>query len=78
VNDVVFNEVLVACESDELTLATLKRIQELRECRVGGSSWHDRAVIRVSVSSWMTTETDITRSVASFRTALHGVADALA
>ena len=72
-NDVVFNQVLVACESDALTVATLRRIQELRECWVGGSTWHGRAVIRVSVSSWATTEQDITRSVGSFEAALDDV-----
>jgi glutamate/tyrosine decarboxylase-like PLP-dependent enzyme len=72
-NDVVFNQVLVACESDEITTATMQRIQELRECWVGGSSWHGRTVIRVSVSSWMTTREDITRSVGSFEAALADV-----
>ena len=63
----------LACESDALTIATLQRIQELRECWVGGATWHGRAVIRVSVSSWATTEQDITRSVASFESALADV-----
>ena len=72
-NDVVFNQVLVACQSDALTTATLKRIQDLRVCWVGGSTWRGRAVIRVSVSSWATTEQDITRSVASFQQALADV-----
>lgn len=69
-NDVVFNQVLVACETDELTTATMRRVQELRECWAGGSEWHGRAVIRVSVSSWMTTREDVTRSVDSFEAAL--------
>ena len=69
-NDVVFNQVLVACETDELTVATLQRAQELRECWAGGSKWHGRAAIRVSVSSWMTSAEDITRSVESFEAAL--------
>jgi glutamate/tyrosine decarboxylase-like PLP-dependent enzyme len=72
-NDVVFNQVLVACESDAVTTATLQRAQELRECWVGGSRWHGRAVIRVSVSSWATTAQDITRSVGSFEAALADV-----
>ncbi len=36
VNDVVFNQVLVCCETDALTVRTLTDIQELRECWVGG------------------------------------------
>ena len=63
----------MACETDELTAATMRRVQELRVCWAGGSEWRGRTVIRVSVSSWMTTEEDITRSVDSFETALDDV-----
>ena len=65
-NDVVFNQVLVSCESDELTLDTLKNIQELRVCWCGPSEWFGRKVIRISICSWVTSESDVTRSVASF------------
>ena len=75
-NDVVFNQVLVACETDELTKATMRRVQERRECWAGGSRWLGREVIRVSVSSWATTEQDITRSVDSFEAALADVTTA--
>lgn len=69
-NDVVFNQVLVQCETDELTRAVISNVQELRECWVGGSSWEGRAVIRISICSWTTTEDDIARSASSFREAL--------
>lgn len=69
-NEVVFNQVLVACTSDETTDRVLERIQALRECWVGGSSWQGRRVIRVSVCSWATTAEDISRSVRSFAQAL--------
>ncbi len=72
-NDVVFNQVLVKCETDELTEQTLARIQDLRECWVGGSVWKEDKVIRVSVCSWATTEEDVNRSVASFAQALEEV-----
>ena len=65
-NDVVFNQVLVACESDDLTERTIFHIQQERVCWVGGSNWQGRRVIRISVSSWATTEEDVARSVASF------------
>jgi glutamate/tyrosine decarboxylase-like PLP-dependent enzyme len=65
-NDVVFNQVLVACENDEITTDTLKFIQQSGECWVGGTQWQQRNVIRVSVCSWATTATDITRSVKAF------------
>ncbi|NUO02806.1 MAG: aspartate aminotransferase family protein [Saprospiraceae bacterium] len=72
-NEVVFNQVLVCCASDEITVKTMERIQALRECWVGGSSWHGRKVIRVSICSWATTPEDVRRSVASFEQALKEV-----
>lgn len=69
-NDVVFNQVLVRCETDVLTIKTMERVQELRECWVGGSLWNGKKVIRVSICSWATTSTDISRSVKSFEQAL--------
>jgi glutamate/tyrosine decarboxylase-like PLP-dependent enzyme len=65
-NEVVFNQVIVSCASDELTLQTLKKVQEQRECWAGSSDWDGRKVIRVSVCSWATTAEDITTSVRSF------------
>lgn len=73
VNDVVFNQIMVKCETDELTELTLARIQELRECWVGGSIWRGDKVIRISVCSWATTEKDVNRSVDSFFQALEEV-----
>ena len=72
-NDVVYNQVLVQCESDVITEAVLHEIQELRVCWVGGSIWHGRKVIRISVCSWATTEEDVRLSVASFKEALNNV-----
>lgn len=65
-NEVVFNQVVVSCGSDGQTEKTLKFIQESGECWVGGSTWNGRRVIRISVCSWATTETDVTRSVRTF------------
>lgn len=65
-NDVVFNQVIVACESDSKTKKVLSKIQELRECWCGGSIWFDKEVIRISVCSWATTSEDVTLSVESF------------
>jgi glutamate/tyrosine decarboxylase-like PLP-dependent enzyme len=68
-NDVVFNQVLVACETDVLTNQTLDNIQQSGECWAGGASWDGKAVIRISVCSWVTSKYDITRSVNAFVTA---------
>ena len=69
-NEVVFNQVVVCCETDEMTDKVIAKIQELGECWVGGSTWRDRKVIRISVCSWATTEKDVVRSVKSFEKAL--------
>jgi len=65
-NDVVFNQVLAACETPELTRATLEHIQRSGECWCGGAEWRGEPVIRISVCSWATTAEDIDRSVAAF------------
>lgn len=69
-NDVVFNQVLVRCDNDEITDQTIAKIQELRECWVGGSTWQGNKVIRISVCSWATTQADVTLSIKSFEKAL--------
>ena len=65
-NDVVFNQVLVACENDDVTTKTLELIQSSGECWCGGAQYDNRKVIRISVCSWATTPTDISRSVKAF------------
>jgi glutamate/tyrosine decarboxylase-like PLP-dependent enzyme len=72
-NDVVINQVLFRFEDDESTLAILEAVQESGEAWMGGTSWDGRAAIRVSVSSWRTTEVDIDRTVAAFEAALVAV-----
>lgn len=69
-NDVVFNQVLVSCETDAITIKTMENIQQLRECWAGSSQWNGKKVIRVSICSWATTPADISRSVRSFEKAL--------
>jgi len=69
-NEVVFNQVIVKCSSDELTQQVMERIQQHGICWVGGSSWFGEKVIRISICSWMTTETDILKTVASFESCL--------
>jgi glutamate/tyrosine decarboxylase-like PLP-dependent enzyme len=69
-NDIVFNQVMVRCNSDALTGKVMSNIQELRECWLGGSVWFGKKVMRVSICSWTTTKKDISISVASFKKAL--------
>jgi glutamate/tyrosine decarboxylase-like PLP-dependent enzyme len=65
-NEVVFNQVLVACDTSEQTLATLQRLQASGECWCGGTTWQGETAIRLSVCSWATTPQDIDRTVAAF------------
>ncbi len=65
-NEVVFNQIVVRCESDALTAATLRGIQAGGVCWCGGAKWQGRGVIRISVCSWRTTAEDVAACVAEF------------
>ncbi len=74
-NDVVFNQVLVACGTPDETKTTLEQIQQSGECWCGRTVWNDEPAIRISVCSWATTEEDVERSVKAFAAArgeVHG------
>ena len=68
-NDVVFNQVLVACETDDITDRALKLIQESGECWCGSAQWNNRKVIRISICSWATNSDDISRTIKAFKKA---------
>ena len=69
INEVVFNQVLVACETDEITKGVLDMVQKSGEVWCGGSKWQGEAAIRISICSWATTENDIERTIAVFKRA---------
>ncbi len=64
-NDVVLNQVLVGFGDDERTGRVVRAVQESGECWMGDTTWHGRRLMRISVSSWRTTEEDVDRSVAA-------------
>ena len=64
-NEVVLNQVVVAFGSDTRTKAAIKRLQEFGDCWCGGTRWHGREAMRVSVSGWATTQRDCDRSLQS-------------
>jgi glutamate/tyrosine decarboxylase-like PLP-dependent enzyme len=64
-NDVVLNQVLVGFGDDERTDRTVETVQRSGECWVGATTWHGQRLMRISVSSWRTTEADVDRSVAA-------------
>jgi glutamate/tyrosine decarboxylase-like PLP-dependent enzyme len=65
VNDVVLNQVLVSFGDDEETSRVIDAVQRSGECWMGATTWHRRRLMRISVSSWRTTEADVDRSVAA-------------
>ena len=62
-NDVVINQVLVSFGRPEVTREVIRRIQEDGTCWCGGTVWQGKTAMRISVSSWATTETDVKRSL---------------
>jgi glutamate/tyrosine decarboxylase-like PLP-dependent enzyme len=62
-NDVVLNQVLVRFgDDDELTRRVIAGVQQDGTCWLGGTTWQDKAAMRISVSNWSTTEEDAARS----------------
>jgi glutamate/tyrosine decarboxylase-like PLP-dependent enzyme len=69
-NDVVLNQVLVGFGDDERTDRVIEDIQREGTCWMGGTTWHGRRLMRISVSNWTTTEADVERSVEGIRRVL--------
>jgi glutamate/tyrosine decarboxylase-like PLP-dependent enzyme len=71
-NDVVFSQVCASFGSDERTKEVTARLMADGTAWMTGSRWHGKAVLRISVSNWSTTDDDVTRSLAALRqAALH-------
>jgi len=64
-NDVVLNQVLVSFGSDEVTRRVIAGIQRDGTCWCSGTVRRGQAAMRISVSSWATTEEDCERSLAA-------------
>lgn len=70
-NEVVLNQVLFRFvpadggDGDAFTRAVVRRIQDEGTCWLGGTTWRDRAAVRLSVSNWATTSEDVERSAAA-------------
>ncbi len=65
-NDVVINQVLVSFGSDTLTRSVVEAVQRDGTCWCGGTVWHGRYAMRISVCSWATDEHDVDLSLAAF------------
>jgi len=64
-NDVVLNQVLVSFGADEVNTRVIDAVQAEGTCWCGGTVWRGRKAMRISVSSWATTDLDVSRSVAA-------------
>jgi glutamate/tyrosine decarboxylase-like PLP-dependent enzyme len=62
-NDVVINQVLVSFGASEVTREVIRRVQQDGTCWCGGTVWQGKTAMRISVSSWATTEADVERSL---------------
>ena len=62
-NDVVFTQVCVSFGDDARTQEVVRRVLEDGTAWMSGSTWHDRSVLRISVSNWSTTDEDVARSL---------------
>ena len=68
-NDVVLNQVLFRFADDEETNRVLDSVQRSGEAWMGATEWNGRQAIRISVSSWATTDEDVTRTITAFENA---------
>ena len=66
-HDVCFTQVCASFGSDERTRAVVQGMLDDGTAWMTGSRWHDRAVLRISVSNWSTNEDDVRRSLYALR-----------
>lgn len=64
-NEVTLNQVLVAFGDDDATRRAVAALQDEGTCWCGATVWQGRAAMRISVSSWATTEADVDRCLAA-------------
>ena len=64
-NEVVLNQVLVSFGDADETRRVIAAVQSDGTCWCGGTEWHGHTAMRISVSSWATTEEDVERSLAA-------------
>jgi glutamate/tyrosine decarboxylase-like PLP-dependent enzyme len=62
-NDVVLNQVLVSFGSREMTERVAAALREEGTAWCGTTEWQGQFAMRISVSSWATTEEDVERSL---------------
>jgi glutamate/tyrosine decarboxylase-like PLP-dependent enzyme len=71
-NDVVYTQVCAAFGEDAVTRDVVERMLADGTAWTSGSRWRGRAILRVSVSNWSTTEQDVERTLEALRKAVAG------
>ena len=71
-NDVVFTQVCAAFGEDERTRRVVARTLADSTAWTTGSTWRGRAVLRIAVSNWSTTDDDVDRTLVALRDAAAG------
>ncbi len=72
-NDVDYTQVCVAFGDDARTQEVTARLLAEGRAWMSGSRWHDRDVLRVSVSNWSTDDDDVRQSVEAVRRAVGAI-----
>lgn len=62
-NEVTLNQVLVSFGEAKRTRDVIAGVQQDGTCWAGGTTWQGKTAMRISVSSWATTEKDIELSI---------------
>jgi glutamate/tyrosine decarboxylase-like PLP-dependent enzyme len=74
INDVVLNQVLLQLPGgNDANRAAVAAIQREGTCWLGGTTWQDQYVLRVSISNWATTDDDVDRSADAITAAAQSI-----
>jgi glutamate/tyrosine decarboxylase-like PLP-dependent enzyme len=73
VNDVVLNQILVRVGDERATDRVALEIQNSGDAWLGATTWRGERLLRISVSNWSTTSTDIDRSIQAVANAVQRV-----
>ncbi len=68
-HEVVFTQVTASFGDDERTQRVMRRMLDDGTAWTTGSRWQGRAVLRISVSNWSTSDDDVERTLAALRRA---------
>jgi hypothetical protein len=64
-NEIALNQVVVSFGDAETNARVIAAIQDDGTCWCGGTVWRGESAMRISVSSWATTDDDVERSLAA-------------